>query len=281
MIAPYHVNRLVFLSLTLFILLLVTGCPRSSQQAVVPLDETPVLPHVTAYINVTSGCQEPTVDLLTAARPSYAGVLEIEIVDFGDNAAGADTWKQAGLECMAILFDQVHLAAWDQDSEVKVVDFLMPPGFNWTLEDLQVALDKFASGDLRQPTAEEMGKLQKIEPEPVAAKAQALEQDDGKQIGQLIIAEAVVIEIKQPADDLTPYQRAEAAAEAIQQWTAQPYKPSELRIEKSGESLQIIVRDAAIITITEADAAAAGLPLNELAGKWRLAIRRSLAAANR
>ncbi len=245
-----------------------------------PPGEGAVLPHVTAYVNVTSGCQKPTVNLLNRAKQKCAGVLEIEIVDFGDSAVGADRWKEAGLDCMAILFDQVHLVAWDQDDEVKVVDFVMPPGFNWTLEDLEVALDNFAGGNLRQPTDEEINKLQKLEPEPVEAKAHPVKQDNANEIGQLIIGETVVIEISEPANDLTPYQRAETAAKAIEQWTEKSYKPSELKIAKSGDDLQIVAGDLTIITITEQDATAAETSLNELAPKWRLSIRRSISATN-
>ena len=57
MIARCSVGRLLFLSLTLFALLIVAGCPRFSEQVVVPPGENAVLPHVTAYINVTSKCQ--------------------------------------------------------------------------------------------------------------------------------------------------------------------------------------------------------------------------------
>jgi len=273
--------RVVFLSLTVFALLAAVGCPKSTEPASVETSELPEsLPKVTAYINVTTGCQKSTIDLLGEAQQQYSGVIDIEIVDFGDAGDGARRWQESGLGCMAIVFGEDHMVAWDDNGKVKVVDFKMPPGFNWKLEELKEALAQFAAGSLRAPTAEEAPKVQKLEPKAIEAKAQAVKQDDGSEAGQLIIGEAAVLTITQPAGDLTPVQRAEAAARAIEEWTSGAYKPEEMNVEKSGEDLQILGGDTLLLTVTEGDAKAAVMPLAELAGKWRNRVRCNIVAIN-
>ncbi len=269
---------MVFLLAMLFALLVVTGCPRSSSRVEPPPSST-TLSTITAYVNVSSGCQQPTVDLLKTARDVYDGLLAIEIIDFGDDADGARMWKEADLNCMAVLFDGEQLVAWDQDGEARIVDFSLPPGFNWTLEDLDSAITAFAERRLRRPTPEEQDNVQQLTPEQVPATAQSMTTDDGVEVGQLIIARTLAIEIACPIGDLTPLQRAAAAAKAIAKWTGRPYKPSDLKIEKSPSGLQVVAGDATVIAVTQDDADAAKTNPNTLAARWRDGIRRAITSA--
>lgn len=269
---------MVFLLIVVFALLVVTGCPKSASP-VGPAPSATTLPTITAYVNVSSGCQKPTVDTLKDARNIFDALLTVEIIDFGDNAAGTQMWKESGLECMAILFEGNRLVAWDQDGEVKVVDFTMPPGFNWTLEDLDNAIGAFSQGRLRQPTLEEQNNVQQLTPEPVPATAQSMTTDDGVEVGQLIINDALAIEIACPLGDLTPLQRASAAAKAVAEWTGQPYKPSDLQVQKAAGDLQVVAGDIPIITVTQDDADAAKTDSKALAARWRNGIRRAVISA--
>ena len=269
---------MVFLLIVVFALLVVTGCPRSASPVGPPPSAT-TLPTITAYINVSSGCQKPTVNALKAAREVFDALLTIEIIDFGDSAAGTRMWKDSGLECMAILFEGNRLVAWEQDGEVKVVDFTMPPGFNWTIQDLDSAINAFAEGRLRQPTSEEQSNVQQLTPEPVRATAQSTTGDDGVEVGQLIITGTLAIEIACPLGDLTPLQRAAAAAKAVAEWTGQPYKPSDLQVQKAAGDLQVVAGDIPIITVTQDDADAAKTNPEALAARWHNGIRSSVTSA--
>ncbi len=282
MINPRRAARMTFLLIVLFFLLVATGCPRSSEQSV-PTSAVPAasvqLPTITAYVNVSSGCQKPTVDALKEVTTAFDGRLAIEIIDFGDDAAGARRWQEDGLDCMRILFDDRHLVAWEQDGEIKVVDFSMPPGFNWTLEDLDNAIAAFAEGRLREPTPEEKSNVQQLTPKQIATSAQSTTTDDGVEVGQLIIAGTLALEIARSLGDLTPLQRGAAAAKAVAKWTGKGYNPSDLSITKSPSGLQIVAGPITIITVTQDDADAAQTNLQALAAAWRNGIRSSVTSA--
>jgi hypothetical protein len=282
MIDPRRAACMTFLLIVVFFLLVVTGCPRSSEQSV-PTSAVPAasvqLPTITAYVNVSSGCQKPTVDALKEIATAFDGRLAIEIIDFGDDAAGTRRWKEAGLDCMRILFEDRHLVAWEQDGEIKVVDFSMPPGFNWTLADLDNAIAAFAEGRIREPTPEEKSKVQQLTPTQIATSAQSTTTDDGVEVGQLIIGGTLALEITRSLGDLTPLQRAAAAAKAVAKWTGKAYNPSDLSITKSSRGLQIVAGPITIITVTQDDADAAQTNVQALAAEWRNDIRSSVTSA--
>lgn len=274
----------VVLLLTGVALLSLVGCP--SKPATAPPDEIrpeelvrnmePPTPanKVTAYVNVSSGCQIPTVNALKEASKQYAGKLEIEIVDFGDGGEGAARWKDSGLECMAIMFGADTGVAWDHQGQRKAADFMMPPGFNWTFDELEQALAAAADGRLQKATDEELAN--RPLPEPVALEATA--EGDAK-AAQLLIAGKKALEIQAASGDASAIERAEQAAKALNDWSSKPYMPAEMRTSKSADGATILVKGQPVLTATQADADAAGTSVDELAAQWDSAIRSAVTAA--
>lgn len=275
----------LILSLTAVALLSLVGCP--SKPATAPPDDirpeelirntapTASANKITAYVNVSSGCQIPTVNALNKASEQYAGKLEIEIVDFGDGGEGATRWKDSGLECMAIVFGADTGVAWDHQGQRKAAEFLMPPGFNWTIEDLEQALAAAADGQLQKATEEELAG--RAAPEPVALEAKA---EGDEKTASVMVAGMPTVEITAGAGDLTPIKRAEAAAKALNEWSSEPYKPAQVRTSKTPDGTTVSVKDQTVLAVTQADADAAGVSIEKLAEQWHAAIRSAVVNAN-
>lgn len=277
-----------------FTTLILTGCgnkvqvPQSEVELVPPSadglpdggSDASTLPKLTAYIEMTSGCQKATIDAMEKAQSEYAGKIEFDVVDFGDGGAGAKRWQDSGIGCMALVFGDSYMGAWEQDGKLKVIDFRTPPGFNWTIEDFNQALAAFAAGTLREPTEEEAKNVQHLEPVAVIAKGQAVKADDGSEIGQLLIGANVVVELTAPAAGMSASARAKAAAKALEDWTGKPYKPSELGMKKDNGNIVISAGELVILTVTKADADAAGKPLSKVAAGWHKGIRCAVVSAN-
>ena len=121
--------------------------------------------HLLAYINVSSGCQQSTVDLLQSLPAKYPGV-QVEIVDFGDSGPGAARWEQSGLKCMAIEIDGHSVVKYAVDGGTKVIAFHAPAGFYWEPEDLEAAVRAALQGTLQPATEEELAATGNAPPTP-------------------------------------------------------------------------------------------------------------------
>jgi hypothetical protein len=110
---------------------------------------------ITAYVNVTSGCQKPTEELLGNLARKYAGRVAVETVDFG-TPEGRKRWQGDGLHCMTILLNGSAEADIVYKGAELHVAFQMPPGYAWLLDELETAvrqkLDGVAATDRQGPT---------------------------------------------------------------------------------------------------------------------------------
>lgn len=109
--------------------------------------------HVVAYINVTSGCQRPTEAVLKRLADRYKGLLKLEVVDFG--GTGRARWLRDGMHCMGIRINGNIVAKIVEKGVPLTVRFQMPAGYNWTLDELEIAIrqaiEGISSADRRSP----------------------------------------------------------------------------------------------------------------------------------
>jgi hypothetical protein len=148
---------------------LLAGCllPRS---AATPSAGRPVL-RLLAYINVSSGCQQATVDLLNSFPTKYPGVA-VELVDFGDGGEGTRRWEAAGLRCMTLQLNGHAIVKYPVNGAEKIMAFQMPAGFYWTHEDLEQAVQAALAGKLQPATEEEWEQTAPAAPSPEQMKQQ-------------------------------------------------------------------------------------------------------------
>ena len=257
-----------------------TGCtkPPAVEEPDQEHPEGPVVT-LTAYINVSSGCQQPTVDVIKELASKHEGKLSVEFVDFGDKAEGMKAWKAAGLTCMALQINGVSTVAWGEGDERRTVTFEFPVGFSWTHEDLAEAIEAALEGHLEKGDPEEAEGLRLLQVEALGQSVK--EGDTGPETGQLVIADAVVVEVTQERGELDPAQRVTAAAETLTRALTKPFKPDSLALEQVEEGWAVLVGDETLLVATSADAEAAEVQPKKLAGEWSLAIREALAKAAR
>lgn len=142
--------RREFLLLAIPVLLL-AGC-RARPAAQQPPQPPPI--QILAYINVSSGCQQATVDFLQALQAKYPR-LAVELVDFGDGGAGSERWQMSGHRCMTIEINGRNVVKYPHEGTLRVVDFRMPPGVLWSHEDLAEAVAAAVAGTLQPATEDE------------------------------------------------------------------------------------------------------------------------------
>jgi len=106
-----------------------------------------------AYINVTSGCQKPTEAVLKHLADRYKDLLKLEVIDFGGN--GRARWLRDGMHCMGIRINGDLTANIVEKGVPLTVRFQMPVGYNWTLDELEIAvrqaIDGISPADRRPP----------------------------------------------------------------------------------------------------------------------------------
>ncbi len=111
---------------------------------------------ITAYINVTSGCQKHTEDLLANLAKTYGDKVQVEVVNFG-SPAGLDRFKRDGMHCMGIRIDGQDQSEIVFRGVTLKVAFMKPAGFFWLHEELETAvrqkLEGVAESDRHSPQA--------------------------------------------------------------------------------------------------------------------------------
>ncbi|MEN6645176.1 MAG: hypothetical protein ABFE08_22260 [Armatimonadia bacterium] len=138
------------LSLSLLGMLALCGCKAGGPTAT---QAPPV--KILAYINVSSGCQQETVDLLKSL-PAKDPRVQVEFVDFGDGGAGAQRWQDSGHKCMTIEINGSPNVKFKQGETTKVMSFRMPAGYIWTHPDLEAAVQAALEGNLQPATEDEV-----------------------------------------------------------------------------------------------------------------------------
>ena len=237
------------------------GCVKPSETPA-PVDGGGVLPHVekpsekmsiTAYINVASGCQASTVELLEALSEEYADHTTVELVDFG-SPEGAQRWRSDGMECMAFVFDQGDgpspvVKFPNREGKTKTVVFFMPAGFGWQHEDLEDVFAAIKDGKAALLSEEEARKA--LAPKMVEVTTSVKETDKGVQV---LLDGQIALTVKADADGKTAKERAEVAQAAIDEWLAEPVQPNDLKVAAKDEVTVLQAGEIEIMTATKADA---------------------------
>jgi hypothetical protein len=257
------------------------GCPKPSTDvpgAAAKPERPPV--RILAYINESSGCQEPTIELLKSFQKQYRGRVTVEIVDFGDEGKGNKRWKESGLDCMTIEIDGSPLVRFLAEGKEKVVALRQPVGFWWTHEDLQAAVAAAVDGTLQRGTEEEA--LAGRPPRKVDAKIVTEEvKREGKAYARVLINERSAMLIRGGSGGRSAAQRAEAAAKVLRDWTKEPVAPNQIDRQEVTGGWAVRVNKKVVAVATDADAKAAGGTPDQLAKKWLVGIRQGIAIAAR
>lgn len=275
----YTVHRTCGLIALSALLALLSGCARpQAPEPVLDAEPPPPKSQVIAYINVASGCQEPTVELVNALAEEYADVVTLEMVDFG-SPEGEKRWHGDGMDCMGFLFNGSPVLRFPgEDGTPKTVAFLMPAGFGWTHEDLEEAFAALRAGTAEILSEEEARR--ELAPRPVTVEL-AVREVNGS--AEILMNGNPLFMIRAEADGKTPAQRAQGARAGLEAWTEEPVHPSQLTVARDeDETFRIMAGGNEVIQVTDADVAAAGFDEpQDLIEEWVSSIKAGIVEAVR
>jgi len=252
------------------------GCPRRSR----PPSPPPVLSTsgvtITAYLHGSLDCQQATIDLLHKLEAEHPGELRVEIIDI-DQAEGERRWREAGLDSVAIFINGSATVTWGDDDHHRTVSFLHPPGFAWTHADLREAVAAALEHHLVPAEPAEAEAVRLVD---ITVRAQSVRVGTaGQETGQLVVDDQIVLEITEAAADLGPGQRVSAAAEALTEALQHPFTPNQLTTGPVEGGVAVLAGEREVVVATDKDARSLRVQPQELADRWRLAIRDAIITA--
>jgi len=253
-----------------------TGCPLRSRPAAPPPPPPVSGVAITAYLHADAACQQATVELLCELDAEAPGQLRVEVVNI-DDEQGERRWRDAGFDSVAILMNGSATVAWGDHGDRRTVSFLHPPGFAWTHADLREAVHAARAGRLVPAEPAEAEAVRLVD---VSVRAQSVRVGaGGDETGQLVVDDEVVLEVTQSRDDLAPGQRVSAAAEALAEVLQRPFTPNQLITARVEGRVAVLAGERELLVVTDGDARAENLQPQELADRWRVAIRDAVITA--
>jgi hypothetical protein len=277
--------RSVYLLTGVVVAALMAGCkPAPNAGTPAPPAQAPVL-RIRAYINVSSGCQQDTVDLLQQLADRNAGKVQLELVDFGDGDRGARRWQDSGYTCMTIELngspsvEYPAPAKGEQPPATKTVTFQMPQGFTWTHEDLQEAVQAALAGKLKTVSAEAAA---------AAAPAKQIKTSvtvktgtsDGKPAAEVLIGDKPAMVLQATVGGRSPAQRAAAAATALNTWLKSPAKPSDLASREVTSGWAVMAGEKTVAVAVAEDSGSAKATARSVAEAWVIGLRHAVLEAS-
>jgi hypothetical protein len=231
---------------------------------------------IKAYINVTSGCQKVTVDLLKRLDAENERVT-LDLIDFG-TAEGNRRWRQDGFSCMTILLNGHKTVTFGDPGHRRIVTFQFPPGFQWIPEDLERSVKDGLAGKLYY--GEEPGAT-KIESRAPTLRITSRESVlSGKKVGEVLVNGQVAIRLRTTYQDMPPLQRAEQAVGRLKRLLAAgSFTPGQLRVTKAGSEVVLAAADKVICVADAPQAKLLGTTPTELAKNWGMSLKKALVTA--
>ena len=231
---------------------------------------------ITAYIQVSSGCQQPTVDLLERLDAG-AERLSLELIDFGSED-GLKRWREAGHDCMTILIDGHETVTFGEEGHRRIVTFSYPPGFQWTLEDLETSIKDALAGNLY--LGEEEGATRILSRMPTLRITGRESEVDGQKVGEVSINGRPAITLRTEYDGLPPLQRAEQAASRLRRAMGANFKPADIKTEDLDDGkVALVIQDEEICIADEAQAKILDSTPKKLAKDWVASLKKALTEA--
>jgi hypothetical protein len=240
-----------------------------------PVASTKPIP-VKGYINVSSGCQQQTVDLLKrmAAQNSR---LQLQLIDFGQ-AEGSRRWRADGYNCMTIVINGYQTVTYGPPGKRLIVTFHYPPGFEWSLPDLEGALKAALDGSIYY--GEEAGATRVESRLPTLRITSRESILGGKKVGEVLVNGQVAVRLRTTFDGLPPLQRAEQAVSRLKRAIAQPgFQPSSIRVDQVTDGTALVANDKVIAIADPPQAKLLNTTPAKLAQAWVASLKKALATA--
>ncbi|MFO8081426.1 MAG: hypothetical protein R6V07_14150 [Armatimonadota bacterium] len=252
---------------------LAAGCERVDEQPEPAqiIDGSGV--RIVAWLDPSSPCHQGTVRVLDDLEADSPARVNVRIIDIA-TAEGLRHHEEHGLDAVAIEINGHTTVEWGEGDDRRVVTFMHPPGFTWTHRDLRAAIEAALEGRLRPADPSEAEGVRLMD---ISVRGQSIRVgEEGRETGQLVIQDQIVLEISEPHEALAPGQRVAAAAAALTDVLENPFTPNQLGLERQSYGVALTAGVTPVLIATEADARAEETSPEELADRWRLAVREAL-----
>ena len=203
---------------------------------------------LTAYINQAWGCQKATEALLRELDTKYGERVSLEIVDFGGK--GRKRWLADGMKCMGVKIGASTSAEIVHKGVALPVRFEMPAGYQWTHEELALAVRQrllgVSAADRRPPRPE-------------------VRLEDGKAV--LVVDGSEVLRL---ADRV----RMEAVAEALHRAASSGngLTREDFTLATSQEGVTVLAKELTVVEVTPGDASGDKGRVRLRAEEWLAAV---------
>lgn len=194
---------------------------------------------IVAYINQSSGCQTATEAFLKQLTKQFPGRVDIEYVDFGGK--GLTRFKRDGMHCMGIKLNGETAHNVVYRGVTVPVRFEMPAGYQWTHDELAIAVRQALDGV----------SLQDKTPPGVTVKT-------GDASSTLLIDGSPVLE-------LPDTERVQALATVLQNAQPRAIVREDFALTGGPDQVQLRFRGSAALDLTAEDATREHVALTELA----------------
>ncbi len=231
---------------------------------------------VKGYINVSSGCQQPTVDLLKRMS-QQSPRLQLQLIDFGQ-PEGSRQWRADGFSCMTILINGHNTVTYGPKGNRQIVTFQYPPGFQWALQDLEGALKSALDGTIYY--GEEAGAAHVESRLPTLRITSREGVINGKKVGEVVVNGQVAVRLRTTFGGLPPLQRAEQAAARLKRAMAVPgFDPSSIRVDTVTDGVALIANEKVLCIADPPQAKLLNTTPEKMAQGWASALKKALVTA--
>lgn len=208
---------------------------------------------IVAYINVSSGCQQTTVQYLKDYARNQHGAVSLEIVDFGTDE-GFARWRDDGFDCQTIVVNGSSQFRLGSGAGARIVVFQMPEGVRWSFDDLAAVLAQ----ELKSPRSSVLSDAEALALAKRTPVASRQSKSNGKPVGEVVVAAQTVFRFSSSLDGKSAVTRAEEAASALRKLVDSGLQSDEVQVAagKVGKGVVgvIVARGQPIAVVGDAEA---------------------------
>ncbi|PIY44866.1 MAG: hypothetical protein COZ05_07175 [Armatimonadetes bacterium CG_4_10_14_3_um_filter_59_10] len=238
----------------------------------------PAKVRIMAYINVSNGCQEPTVKYLKNYAANHRNEMALDMIDFGSEE-GFARWRRDGLTCQTILVNgssqfRVGSVGTPSSATPRIVTLKMPEGVRWTFEDLAAVLAQ----ELKSPGSSVLSDAKAREIAQRAPVATRRSQRNGKEEGEVIVGAQTVFRFSVPLDGKSAAQRTAESASILKKLYAQRLTSTEVSAapRMDGSAGLVVARGKTITVVSSAEAKPLQKNPVQAAQLWAFNLREAL-----
>jgi hypothetical protein len=179
---------------------------------------------------------------------------------------------------MTILIYGHNTLTYGPKGNRQIVTFHYPPGFVWTLKDLEGSLRSALDGSIYYGAEAGATEVESRLPTLRITSREAV--IDGQKVGELLVNGQVGLRLRTAFDGLPPLQRAEQAAARLKRAMAVPgFSPSGIRVDTVTDGVALVASDKVLCIADPPQAKLLNTTPQNMAKGWAATLAKALVSA--